>query len=90
MLFLGITVIISIPSASLQTGIITNKINFKSGWNNVAKGIQLLFGNSILRFALSMEFVAAIAGALVLVNTVALIKTTMQLKDSHYGQIQNP
>ena len=87
MLFLGIAVIISIPSASLQTGIITNKINFKSGWNNVAKGIQLLFGNSILRFALSMEFVAAIAGALVLVNTVALIKTTMQLKDSHYGLV---
>ncbi|OFX72386.1 MAG: hypothetical protein A2071_01020 [Bacteroidetes bacterium GWC1_47_7] len=85
MLFLGMVVIITIPSASLQTGIATTRINFKSGWNKVAKGIRLLFGNRILRFALSMEFVAAIAGALVLVNTVSLVKSTMQLHDSHYG-----
>ncbi|MCE5179301.1 MAG: MFS transporter [Porphyromonadaceae bacterium] len=87
MLFIGIIVIASIPSTSLQVGIVTTKINFKSGWSNVAKGVRLLFGNKILRFSLSMEFVSAIAGALVLVNTIALVKTTMQLDDSHYGLV---
>lgn len=87
MLSFGILVIASIPSSSLQGGIVTTKINFKAGWSNVAKGIKLLFGNKILRFSLSMEFVSAIAGALVLVNTVALVKTTMLLDDRHYGLI---
>lgn len=87
MLFLGIVIIVSIPSDSLQNRISIVKGNLKSEWNSVLKGIRLLFGNKILRFSLSMEFVSAIAGALVLVNTVALVKASMQLDDSHYGLI---
>ncbi|MFA6702823.1 MAG: MFS transporter [Dysgonamonadaceae bacterium] len=87
MLILGITIILSISANELQKGVVLTKGNFREGWNSVIKGIQSLFGNRILRFSLSMEFVAAIAGALVLVNTVGLVKNSMELDDSHYGLI---
>ena len=87
MLIIGITIILSISANELQKGVVLKKENFKEGWNSVINGIQSLFGNRILRFSLSMEFVAAIAGALVLVNTVGLVKNSMKLDDSHYGLI---
>ena len=87
MLFLSFITIFSIPSDLIQNIITIGESDFKSRINSVTKGIHLLFGNKILRFSLSMEFVAAIAGALVLVNSVALVKNTMQLDDSHYGLI---
>lgn len=87
MILLGITIILTISANELQKGVVINKGNFKDGWNSVINGIQSLFGNKILRFSLSMEFVAAIAGGLVLVNTVGLVKNSMGLDDSHYGLI---
>ncbi|WP_198288808.1 MFS transporter [Leptospira vanthielii] len=56
-------------------------------WNNIWKGIRLLFSNNTLRFALSIEFVSAIAGAMILVNTINHIKTGLQLDDKHYGWV---
>ncbi len=87
MLFLSFITIFSIPGDLIQNIITIGKSDFKSRINSVTKGIHLLFSNKILWFSLSMEFVAAIAGALVLVNSVALVKNTMQLDDSHYGLI---
>jgi len=34
-----------------------------STWQDVLKGARLLLGNKLIRFALSIEFVSAIAGA---------------------------
>jgi len=83
----GIAMLLSIPANELQKGIVPVKVNFRDSWKSVVKGIRSLFGNQILRFSLSMEFVSAIAGALVLVNTVGWVKGPMQQDDSHYGLI---
>lgn len=87
MLMLSVAIILSIPANELQKGIVTTKASFRYGWKSVGKGVRSLFGNRILRFALSMEFVAAIAGALVLVNSVALVKTSLQQDDAGYGLV---
>lgn len=55
-----------------------------SPWADVFTGAQLLFGNPLIRFALAIEFVSAIAGAQILVNTVGHVKTGLGLTDSHY------
>lgn len=85
MLIIGIAIILSIPSNELQKGVTITKGNLREGWKSVIKGVNSLFSNKILRFALSMEFVSAIAGALILVNTVALVKTSLSQNDTHYG-----
>ncbi|MFA5651384.1 MAG: MFS transporter, partial [Proteiniphilum sp.] len=81
MLFIGVYIIVAIPSEELQNGVETKKVTFRTGWQSVIKGVRLLFGNKILRFSLSIEFVSAIAGALVLVNTVGWVKDALQQDD---------
>ena len=54
-------------------------------WSDVLKGTQLLFTDKAVRFALLIEFVSAIAGAQILVNTVGYIKGQLHLTDKHYG-----
>lgn len=49
------------------------------------KGARLLFGNPLIRFALAIEFVSAIAGAQILVNTVDHVKDGLGLTDASYG-----
>lgn len=56
-----------------------------STWQDVLKGIRLLFGNKLLQFALAIEFISAVAGAQILVNTIAHVKSGLQLTDKHYG-----
>ena len=87
MLFIGVLIIVAIPSDELQNGVETKKVTFRSGWQSMIKGVRLLFGNKILRFSLSIEFVSAIAGALVLVNTVGWVKGSLLLDDSRYGLV---
>jgi NRE family putative nickel resistance protein-like MFS transporter len=89
MLFIAILLILTIPIAALQKGVNAHKQKPGNTWREVVKGIRLLFGNKILRFSLSIEFISAIAGAMVLVNTVGLIKTSLQLDDKHYGWIMS-
>ncbi|RKD15108.1 MFS transporter [Pelobium manganitolerans] len=60
-----------------------------STWQDVAKGARLLFSNKLIRFALSIEFVSAIAGAQILVNTVGHVKSGLQLTDRHYGMVMS-
>lgn len=49
------------------------------------EGLRQLISHPYLRFALAVEFLAAIAGAQILVNTVGHIKSVMGLDDHHYG-----
>lgn len=88
-LFIAILVILSIPKTALQKGVSSYNVVPQKTWDEVLKGIRLLFTNKILRFALSIEFISAIAGAIVLVNTVGLVKTNLQLDDKHFGWIMS-
>ncbi len=63
------------------------KVKALSAWQDVLKGAKLLFGNKLIRFALSIEFISAIAGAQILVNTVGHVKSGLHLTDKHYGWI---
>src|SRR5215213_2171075 len=56
-------------------------------WTDIIKGTQLLFTDKAVRFALLIEFVSAIAGAQILVNTVGYIKGQLHLTDKHYGYV---
>lgn len=58
-----------------------------SAWEDVMKGARLLFSNPLIRFALMIEFISAIAGAQILVNTVGHIKNGLKLTDQHYGWV---
>ena len=54
-------------------------------WKDIAKGTKDLFGKVPIRFALIMEFIAAIAGAQILVNTVGHIEGALHLTSVQYG-----
>ncbi len=84
-LCVALVLIWSIPKRALQGTWIPSPPKKGDTWLQLAKGVKLLFGKRIVRFALTMEFVSAIAGAMVLVNSVGLIKTQLQLDDQHYG-----
>jgi NRE family putative nickel resistance protein-like MFS transporter len=57
------------------------------GWRDVLDGTSRLWRDPPVRFALSMELVAAIAGALVLVVTVLRVKSGLGLGDLEYGWV---
>ncbi|MBA4167025.1 MAG: MFS transporter [Chitinophagaceae bacterium] len=77
--------ILSIPGAALQKGVTAQAEQSGNGWADVIKGIRLLFGNKLVRFALGIEFVSAIAGAQILVNSINQIKNGLHLSDNYYG-----
>ena len=58
-----------------------------STWQDVLQGARLLFSNPLIRFSLVIEFISAIAGAQILVNTVGHIKEGLKLTDQHYGWV---
>ncbi|MFN8414846.1 MAG: MFS transporter [Cytophagaceae bacterium] len=60
-----------------------------STWQDVVKGARLLFSNKLLQFALFIEFVSAIAGAQILVNTIGYVKGNLHLTDKHYGIVMS-
>jgi MFS transporter, NRE family, putaive nickel resistance protein len=76
---------ISKEALQKQTNPILNQPN--NTWSEVMSGIQLLFTNKIIRFALAIEFVSAIAGAMILVNTIHHIKNALSLGDKEYGWV---
>lgn len=77
--------ILSIPAHELQKGVAQEQVSDKPTWKDILKGARLLFGNNVLRFALSIEFVSAIAGAMILVNSIQQVKTFLMLDDKYYG-----
>lgn len=79
-------IILSLPSL-LTRGKEIDPIIKQNVWSDIVKGTKLLYGNKPLRFALFVEFVSAIAGAQILVNTVGYIKGRLHLTDKHYGYV---
>lgn len=59
----------------------------KMRWVDIPIGTRLLFKDPVIRFALLMELVAAIAGAQILVNTVGYVKGGLGLGDAQYGWV---
>jgi len=53
----------------------------------VLEGTRLLWVNAVMRYALLLELVAAVSGALVLVNTVGLVRGQLHLSDVRYGWV---
>lgn len=58
-----------------------------SAWADVVKGANLLFSTPVIRFALAIEFVSAVAGAQILVNTIGHVKGGLHLTDAYYGWV---
>lgn len=54
-------------------------------WREAVQGLRLLLGNSYLRFSLAIEFLSAIAGAQILVNTIGYVKSVLGQGDQEYG-----
>jgi MFS transporter, NRE family, putaive nickel resistance protein len=50
-------------------------------------GTRLLFGDRLLRYALSLQLVGAIIGGQILVNTVSYVRSILQLGDREYGWV---
>jgi NRE family putative nickel resistance protein-like MFS transporter len=80
--------LLSLPKSMLDvTQKQDNETVKHSTWQDVLKGISLLFSNQYVRFALLIELVSAVAGAMILVNTIVLVKGGLQLTDRDYGII---
>lgn len=60
-----------------------------SAFSEVREGLQLLLGHPYLRLALSVEFLAAVAGAQILVNTISHVKVALSLDERHYGWVMS-
>ncbi|MEM9541977.1 MAG: MFS transporter [Cyanobacteria bacterium P01_E01_bin.42] len=56
-------------------------------WQDVKEGTTRLFADPPLRYALAIQLVASIAGALILVNTVGYVKNQLLLGDGEYGWV---
>ncbi|MBU1821533.1 MAG: MFS transporter [Bacteroidetes bacterium] len=58
-----------------------------STWGSIAQSTRLLFSNPLIRFALVIEFISAMAGAQILVNTIGHVKEGLSLTDRDYGWV---
>lgn len=54
-------------------------------WGEAFQGLRLLLRHPYLRFSLSIEFLSALVGAQILVNTVGYVKSVLILGDQEYG-----
>jgi MFS transporter, NRE family, putaive nickel resistance protein len=54
---------------------------------DVKEGTTRLFADSFIRYALLLQFVASIAGAQILVNTVGYVQGNLQLSSIEYGWV---
>lgn len=79
--------ILMLPAKLISRPVATTSQKALSAWADVVKGAKLLFGNRLIRFALAIEFISAIAGAQILVNTVGHIKSGLLLGDKQYGWV---
>lgn len=59
----------------------------KTTWKDIQTGTVHLFGNQHLRFALLMQLVASLAGAMILVCTVGYVKGDLNLGEAEYGWV---
>lgn len=82
---LAALLIFSIPASKLRSESQSTNTGHQNTFKEAIKGIRLLFSNKILRFALGIEFIAAISGSLILVNTIIHVKNVFMLSDTYYG-----
>jgi MFS transporter, NRE family, putaive nickel resistance protein len=59
----------------------------RSTWAGIKDGTARLWRDPPIRFALLLELVAAVTGALILVNTVSRIQGDLQLSEATYGWV---
>lgn len=59
----------------------------RSTWTDIRDGTSRLWRDPPIRFALLLEFVAAVTGALILVNTVSRIQGDLGLSEATYGWV---
>ena len=57
----------------------------EGGWRELTAGTRRLWRDPVARYGLSLELVASVAGAWILVNSVVLVKGGLALGDLHYG-----
>lgn len=85
--------ILSVPSRALyqnnsyDSSTIHHPHQTTNPWQDVFKGMKLLFSKKAINYAIFIEFISSVAGSQILVNSIGLIKNTMQLKDDSYGLI---
>ena len=79
--------ILFLPGALIARPVLKTQPGPGSAWKDVIKGAGLLFGDPMIRFALAIEFISAVAGAMILVNTIGHIKTGLGLGDGAYGWV---
>ena len=56
-------------------------------WRDLAEGTVRLWRDPLMRYGLSLELVASVAGAWILVNSVVLVKGGLGLDDLAYGWV---
>jgi len=56
-------------------------------WQEIREGTTRLFVDPYLRYALAIQLVASVTGALVLVNTVGYVQGSLQLDSVQYGWV---
>jgi len=59
----------------------------RSTWTDIKDGTARLWRDPPIRFALLLELVAAVTGALILVNTVSRIQGDLKLSEATYGWV---
>ena len=59
----------------------------RSTWTDIRDGTTRLWRDPPIRFALLLELVAAVTGALILVNTVSRIQGDLRLSEATYGWV---
>lgn len=79
--------ILSIPRHELEIAPSSKKTLRFTQLQEVGNGIKMLFSNATIRFALVIEFVSAIAGAQILVNTIGYVKNFLHLQNAAYGWV---
>jgi MFS transporter, NRE family, putaive nickel resistance protein len=57
------------------------------GWSDLTTGTLRLWRDPLTRYGLSLELVASVAGAWILVNSVVLVKAGLGLGDLQYGWV---
>ena len=74
--------ILTMPALRAQQGEVQGET-----WADVRDGTARLWRDPPIRFALLMELVAAIAGALILVETVTRVRSGLHLGEASYGWV---
>lgn len=79
--------ILTLPRSLNALQDLTESSSAATTWRDVRDGTVRLWADAPMRYALLLEFVASVAGALVLVNTVGLVRGSLNLGNLEYGLV---